>query len=51
MKGRTMEEKKLSWRKKAGGRFLRGTGGKRIKTLPVAKGKPKPVWRHAELFK
>lgn len=46
-----MEEKKLSWRKKAGGRFLRGTGGKRIKTPPVAKGKPKPVRRHAGLFK
>jgi len=38
-----MEEKKLSWRKKAGGRFLRGTGGNRIKTLPVAKGKPTSV--------
>ena len=43
-----MEEKKLSWRKKAGGRFLRGTAGKRIKILPVAKEKPKPVWRHKQ---
>ena len=40
-----------SWRQRAGGPFLRGTGGARIKTPPVAKGKPKPVERHAGLFR